>query len=558
MRVSALNDEDLLNCLSNWLRLTIPKQPLPDRKKLLELARQLHGYPLAARLAAYYVARYSVDALISETRHFKNLRVDLAKQLIGRARQKLTDGEVNCMEVLAIADRGVTLEDLCIALAAEPSRIQSMIDSLSSTLLIYLGNGEIQIHPLVKDYFWQISYDSGNWKQYALRLAEQAERQIAGCAKDTEAFVEYVTKAYRLFTISGHLDRARRLAYDLVSELREAAIRLYHAGDINLSLQYADTWLSHESSDDDVRWYRARCLTRLKRHEDAEIEFERLSARGYRVYKVCHGLGLLRRDQQRLEEAASIFREGLHDRRNYLPLLRELADVLERLGDSKTALQVIKEAVDIAPRDLYVLPKYADLLEKNGATSEALEILAGAIATFPEEAVFYHRMSRLLGNQGKVEEALKNAESAVHLVKNPRNLPEVRLNLAVLELRVGNADKADRLLQELPPDLEWREAQVRDNIKAELLVRQNDLEGARKLLAGHDILADPYTVRLAVQIEIQDAINQAARTQRVYACERLKIGMQTLESGLSRYPTNTYISEMRLQIDQLADAFGCS
>ena len=409
---------------------------------------------------------------------------------------------------------------------------------------------------MVKDYFWQVSYDSGNWKDYALRLAEHAEQHIGKSGKDTEAFVGYVTRAYRLFTISGHLDRAKKLAYDLVAELREAAIRLYHAGEIRVSLQYADMWLGHEPSDDDVRWFRARSLTRLKRYADAEAEFENLKGRKYRTYKVCHGLGLLRRDQQRLEEAASIFRDGLNDRRNYLPLLRELAEVLERLGDSKAALQVIKEAVDLAPRDLYVLPKYADLLEKNGAISEAIEVLGGAIATFPEEAIFYHRMSVLLCNQGKLEEAVKYAGSAVNLVKNARKLPEVRLNLAALELRVGATENAERLLRELPIDLEWREAQIRDNIRAEILLREGEVEDARKVLSKHDVIEVPYTVRLAVQIEIQDAKNAALRTHREYACERLKVAKATLKAGLSRYPTNTYVSELGDEIDQLAGAFG--
>ena len=129
-------------------------------------------------------------------------------------------------------------------------------------------------------------------------------------------------------------------------------------------------WLGHEPSDDDVRWFRARSLTRLKRYADAEAEFENLKGRKYRTYKVCHGLGLLRRDQQRLEEAASIFRDGLNDRRNYLPLLRELAEVLERLGDSKAALQVIKEAVD--PR-----PGTSDVFEVCGSLGKERSDLPG-------------------------------------------------------------------------------------------------------------------------------------------------------------------------------------
>ena len=53
------------------------------------------------------------------------------------------------------------------------------------------------------------------------------------------------------------------------------------------------------------------------------------------------------------------------------------------------------------------------------------------------------------------------------------------MNLAALELRVGATENAERLLGDLPIDLEWREAQIRDNIRAEILLREGEVEDAR-------------------------------------------------------------------------------
>ncbi|GAJ00196.1 unnamed protein product, partial [marine sediment metagenome] len=237
------------------------------------------------------------------------------------------------------------------------------------------------------------------------------------------------------------------------------------------------------------------------------------------------------------------------DRPNYVPLLRDLGDILDRLGDTEEALKVLRRAYELAPRDPYVVPKYVDVLAKSGQIREALDIMEGAVKTFPEEAVFEHRMSTLLDNMGDGKEALTHANRACDL--SPRKLPEATLHLAALEAKLGSVQRAENLLRKLGSKLPHRIRQVRDNTGAEIKLRQGDLEGARGCLRDYDVTADSYSAGVSARIELADARAALGGRHVEMARSRLKRARTILDSALQRFPNNCPLKETKTSVEEL-------
>lgn len=549
MHVRGLDTTDLVYCIENWLKLAEPGGAVPDREKLTAAAEHLFGYPLAARLAAHYIVKYSVEGLLADTQHFQQLRIDIAKQLLGRARAKLSELDVGCLEVLAIAESGATLSEMSAALKREPNQIKSAVDRLASTLVVFPERGRIQIHAIVRDYFWHRAQQSGQWKEVAHRLALAAEAEAAKVDSASEEFIHFCSKAYRLFAMSGHLAEAKGLIYAFTEVFRDVSLRLYHAEDNELALEYMTLWLKEHQTDRDTRWFRARCLTRLERYPEAEKELDLLATQGYRVDKLEHARGLLRRDQGNLQAAMACFKKGLADKPDYFPLLRDLGDVLTRLGKNREALQVIERAYELSPRNEYILPSYVDALERNGRSKDALSILEGAIATFPESAAFQHRMATILERLGKLEDAVEHARVAVDLTSNPNSLPEAKLHLASLELKTGNVGGAEYAISLLPPHLNTRESQVRDTTVAFINLRRGKIEEARQLAAKHAKSNDPYCLHVIARIELEDGLRQLGNRQVEAAKSLIRNAQQIVRRALAAHTKNADLKELDARID---------
>lgn len=541
-RIGPLDDKHLLFCLENWLRLSDPKN-VPGQDTLKKIVPFLHGYPLAARLASSMITKYSAEVILNDVSHFKSLKLDIAKQLLGRTRKQLTELEVKCLEALAIADSGLSLSEMSNGLERNVDEVRFSIDNLVSTLIIFPENGRLQIHPIIKDFFWNSAYKSSIWKELAGKLGEHARRSLASAPSQSEEFVHLCSKAFRLLILAGKDEEAKSLAYYFREELRATAQRLYHAKNYSLSLKYIDLWLEINNNDRQIRWLKARCLTRLKRVELAEDELNGLEKIGYLRYKLDHAWGLLKRDENQLEEAISFFENGLKDREEYIPLLRDLGDVLDRVGKTYEAVKKLRTAYNLAPTDSYVVAKFVDLLAKTGEIKEALVIMKTAHEAFPDKAVFEHRMSTLLCDLGEDMEGYIHAKKAVEL---DDTLYEAVLHLSALELKRDNLQAAEDLFELIPEDnITDKKRLIKSTIQAEIKLKQKDLEGARSLLRKYDILLDPYCADVSARIELSEAMDLISKKQIIDARKSLGKGKEIIELAVKKFKGNMVLTKTK-------------
>lgn len=552
MKVRPLNDEHLLFCLQKWTKLADPSAALPDRKQLKTIVKHLHGYPLAARFTAYLIMKYSVDAVLEDIQVFSKLRIDVVKQLLGRTNLDLTDIESNCLEVLTVSDTGLSLNELSESIETDVEEVRIAVDNLYSAMLVTLERKRLQIIPIAKDYFWSRLNSTGKWKGITTKLVEMARYQLTVVPCESEDFIHYCSRAYRLLIMNGHYDEANQLAYYFKGELREVAKLLYHAKEYELSLKYSELWLEINPDDNSILWFKARSLTRLDQYLQAEEALIELEKTNFRRYKLYHAWGLLLRQQGKIEQAIEFFLKGLDAKHNFFPLLRDYGDALERSGNEKQALEVLREAHTLAPTDRYIVPKFVALLQKNGHVSEALSLIETFVIAYPEEAIYQHRISMLYGELGGDEKAYIHAKKSVEL---DESLYEAVLHLAALELKRDNLQEASDLMESLPSKLSYNQSQIRDTVTAEVKLKEKEFGGAREILRPYSNKLDPFLIDLRARVELFEASEVFANPNKHLAMRLLIRGKEIVEIGIENFPENYPLKKTLEQINALETQF---
>ncbi|MFA5160547.1 MAG: tetratricopeptide repeat protein [Candidatus Omnitrophota bacterium] len=546
-----IEDKYIQSILEKWLDYSNLKTGSKKLEGLDTIARELQGYPLAARLAAYVIVKYSIGQVIQDLRHFKSIRIDAAKQLIGRSRSQLNELEMNILEVLTLADSGLSQYDLSKILGIDVNDIRNAIDNLFSYSFIFVDLSRLQILPLIKDYFWNRANKTGSWNKLSKEIAEHCENQLYTGNLNKEDFIHYCALAYRLYIITNEVYKADQLKYQFRGEIRGAVTQLYHAKEYELSLKYANMWLKIYPDDNEIKWTKARCLTRLERFEDAGNELNELEKLKYIPYKVDHAWGLLFRQKGNREVAITYFEKGLKNRPEFFPLLRDYGDMLDQIGDTDGALIQLEKAYSIAPRDPFVAPKYAAILEKKGFIDEALSIMKDLKTTFPDEASFHHRLSMLNSAKGNFNEAYLDAKNAVGL---DQHLYEAITHLAALELKKENIKETQRLLNKLPVQLPFNQRRIRDTIFAEMLLKEERLDAARDKLKLYKYFEDSYCAGVLARIEYADAEKLLKNNNKIKAREKIQRGKDILHKTLQKFPKNYSLEKLLIQFSKLDDS----
>jgi tetratricopeptide (TPR) repeat protein len=550
VRVQGLGDEYIISILETWITYSDPEKPLPSKEKLTRVAKELFGYPLAAKLAAYDIVKYSIEQTISDLSYFERIRIDIAKQLLGRLSRKLDPLQYEILEILTVANIGLSQRDISVILSKDPEIIRQSIDGMFNDQLISLERNRLQIIPIMKDYFWKRIHQKHILKDISYKIALHCQNQLPAFDYYSEDYVHYCSIACRLFLLSDNKQLATEFMVYFKGELREAAIKLYHDGEYKLSLNYIDTWLLVSPSDLKAKWLKARCLTRLERLPEAEMVLKELESSHYPSFLVSHAWGLFYKHKNEYGNALKYFKRGLDDNPEHIALLRDYGDTLERVGDIDGAYENLKAAYQLAKRDRYVAPKFAAILIRKGRIDEAIEIMTELSDTYPDEAYFYHRLSTLYSFKGDFPNAYSNANTAEKL--NPK-LPEAITHLAALELKRDNLPRVNSLLKNLPDHLNLRQRRVRDTIFAEMLLKEGNLPEARIKLKNYDYTEDTYCAEILARIELTEASHFISTKSWILANERILKGLDIINATLSNYPKVPSLEVLAVQLNRMLD-----
>lgn len=242
------------------------------------------------------------------------------------------------MEILALFDGAFSVDELAQALQRPSDSILEDIDVLTDHSVVELEGVGVRLHPLISDFYWKRVRSGPNFKNYAQRLAELAQAALKSSTSGTPEYVHWLTHACRLLFLSGDLEGGKKLRQDLLGELRVACIELYQRQEYQLSLRYCEEYLASAPDDFEIKYHKARCLSRLEQPAKAhKILDELLAVPGLRVRprraaRLCYAKGRTFLEQSELGQARDWFLKAISLSPDYLAALQGISEVLLRRG----------------------------------------------------------------------------------------------------------------------------------------------------------------------------------------------------------------------------------
>ena len=257
--------------------------------------------------------------------------------------------------------------------------------------------------------------ESANLKKYSSLVQSNVSsltNDLINEAVDLNSRDEYVSASKLLFT-----------AYELDPQNNEDY--LYYAASSAVNGGDYDTSLSYYLQLKDLN-YEGRTTTYYATEVSSGEESEVPDAATYAIYK-------------KSKEFTNL-REELSDSK--LPeIVKNIALIYVQKGDNEAAMQAVKDARAMSPKDVGLILTEADLYNKIGDEARFAMLMEEAIAQDPNNAVLYYNLGVVNGNKGNREASISYYKKAIEL--DP-TYEATYLNLASVILE-GEADIVEEM-----------------------------------------------------------------------------------------------------------------
>jgi tetratricopeptide (TPR) repeat protein len=539
VRVSGMRMQHIVTILESEAA-RISRKPVKASAAFRKLAEHLFGYPLAGRLAAPLLVKYSPEYLLENLAHITSLRRDIAEAIL--ANTDFTGEQTRILQLLAMSDGSLSVEDLASMSGTSADSVVDSIDTLADHNLLESERASVRLHPLVADFYWKQARAAPEFRTIVSRIADHALGVLKREKPDTVRFVNWLATACRALFLSDREAEARALRRDFSGELKLAAIELYQRGDYDISLRYCEAYLEHDPTDFEVNLHRARNLSRLARPDDSLKAIDamtRTATSPHQRARLHFARGRVFWETRKIELARSEYVKALDLNPKLLPALQGVADSL--MAESKTddASGFVERALKVSPMDSHSLSTKAEIFWRRGKWRDAVETMEVVVRAQPENATFLFRLGRFLQQSNLLEQAreyFRRAKAA------DQTFTEPRLSLASTAIDLGGLDEAkaeiDSLRGRLPADKRF----VLDEIEAKYHLALGDLEAAAtladKALAYH---RNAFTLSLMAKIEAalqkeaqQNGMTVAAESHRTRA-------LTLIAEGLNHEPASSVL-----------------
>jgi len=345
--------------------------------------------------------------------------------------------------------------------------------------------------------------------------------------------------------LCGQFEQARALRKDLLGELKVACIELYQRQEHDLALRYAEEYLQSDPTDFEVKFHKARCLSRLEKPDEARRiidELMQVSVSRRRKARLHFARGrtyLEKREVEKpgdLEAAKSSFLNAIELSPDYVPALQGIAEIFIRNNAMDEAAGFLQRALKVSPMDSFALSLHAEVLWRQGKHEDAIKAMELVIKAQPQNATFLFRLGRFLQGAGKPEKAYDLFKTAK---QSDNSYWDARLSLANVAIDLGKLDEAREEIDTLRTKLTGEKRRILDSIEAGYEVARGNLDEARKL-AGRTLAQarDVVSLGLMAKIEIAFYRKTLAEGTKVLAESHKGQALKLLEEGLAMDPSN--------------------
>lgn len=540
--VNGLESSYIATLIRLWYEITEGKEI--SHEDSLQVAKELHGHPIAAKLAAGLIGQYGIKYLQEFTHPLAQLRRDLARHLISEV--KLSINTKLLMESLSVARTSLPASVLAKTLQVSEEDFQFAINQASQAGFL-VHSQTLEAHPLLLDYFWRTSWSREDYKPYAKSLAAAVWDYARTFASNTAEFSELLPISVRLFALAGDQAKAQEIRHDLLGELGEAAIDHYNRRNYELAEQFIDMVLAVDKTNWRMRLYKARVYIRGQKWRDAENILKALLAERPSDKGALHALGwrYLRAGnyEKALEQFSKVIVLGEHVRS-----LRDAAECLHELKRDDEALKFLSRAKNVESENPYVLDLEAKIYEGRGEFDLAFAAARIAVIRNPVDWSLHHRIGRILMALNRTNEAVPYFEKAIEL--SPRHFT-ARSSLvdALLDLRADLKKIRVQLADAVRSAQTPKEKEVAANLEARYLVLGGNLGEAGKLLeseiaAGRNLI---HNLSLLAEIRLSQ-YHKESDTFPASAKTYLGKAMQAIEQGLRLDQNNKKLNDLKTSL----------
>lgn len=475
--INGLEDKYISTLIRLWYEITEGKE-LTHEDSLI-VASELHGHPIAAKLAAGLIGQFGIKHLQEFTYPLVQLRRDLARHLISEV--NLTDNTKLLMESLSVARTALPASVLAKTLKLSEDDFLSAVNQASQSGFLIHGQA-LEAHPLLLDYFWRTSWAREDYRPYAKNLAEAVWDHARTFATESVQFCELLPISVRLFALAGDIQKAKGIRQDLLGELGEAAIDHYNRRNYDLAEQFIDLVLSTDSKNRRMRLYKARVNIRRERWKDAEKLLNDLLIERPGDKAVLHALGwrFLRAKNydKALEQFIKVINLGEHVRS-----LRDAAECLYELKKDDEALKFLARAKIVESENPYVLDLEARIYEGKKQFDLAYDAARLAAIRNPVDWSLHHRLGRILVALNRTSDAVPYFKKAIEL--NQRQFtPRASLVAALLDMKDDPKAVREQLKNAIRSAQTPSEEAIAANLEARCLKNEGKLDEAAKKLEG--------------------------------------------------------------------------
>jgi tetratricopeptide (TPR) repeat protein len=538
-QLRGLADEHIATLVRNWYFLIHGRDLNVDDAK--RIAPKLYGHPVAARLVAGLLGNQTVDFLERYPQEIVSLRRDLARVLLRDL--NLSPSAERLMETLALA--GVALPaSVIVNTGITDEEFQQAVAQCADAGLI-TADLAIETHPLFRDFFWHHLH-RGDYRELALRLAEATKAHLDAADRTSLEFASLLLVAFRSYGLAGNLAKARGLRRDLSGELEATAITLYNRRNYSLADEYIQHLLDENPKNWRMRLYRARIRVREERWDEADRILQEMIRERPGDIGVLHATGWSQLKQRHLQEALDIF-TGIISRRDHVASLRDAAECLYRLGNTREALKLLERAKEQESENAFVLDLESQILESLREFEAAYESALLASARDPSNWQMHNRLGVIRNRQKRPHEAIPHFRKAIELDQDqfsPAN------SLASAYLDCGDLKAAVALFPELKT-----KARTPSNLallrhtEARIALANKELDTSREILK-RDIAQQHNVVPnhgLLVRVELE-TFDQNISDFPTIAAAALKAAQAGLDRIVSLDPSNESIQVLQNEI----------
>jgi tetratricopeptide (TPR) repeat protein len=391
-----LEKEDTARLLSYWFQFQhdVPtgRPPAPSER----LVAVLGGHPLATKVAARLWAEHPSQDISRDMILFKELRDTIVTFILEKL--PLSEGEIDLMLFASIL-RIPAPRELFVRWKGETAN--NLLNSLTCQYLLESSAEGYQLHPLVRDYYFQSLSVADSVKLHRVAgkfYSDWFEKE----KKTTGRLVpELLGEAVHHYLGALEIKKVRDLAF-FKTELRPIARSHYQKNDFRTALKEYTILVDLDDQDADAHYHLGRIYAREDRWDEAELHFGKAMSLLPKACWILHGYAAAKRHAGRLEEARQLLERSLKINPSHSATLFEMGRLCEIYRDITGAEEYYEKAIQTDPDNFRAYTRLARLLYNEGSFEEALEMIEAAVATNPRDRQAKELLAEL---QKKIEKS---------------------------------------------------------------------------------------------------------------------------------------------------------